>query len=62
MVQKIQDQKINNNGNIDKIISINIDKNSEADIIADLEDLPFESNYFDSFLLLEVLEHVKKSR
>ncbi len=51
--------KINNNGNIDKIISINIDKNSEADIIADLEDLPFESNYFDSFLLLEVLEHVK---
>ena len=51
--------KINNNANIDKIISINIDKNSGADIIADLEGLPFESNYFDSFLLLEVLEHVK---
>lgn len=46
----------------EKIVSINMDKNSEADIISDLEDLPFVDGNFDSFLLLEVLEHVKSPK
>ena len=44
---------------INQIISINIDPNSNADYIEDLEKLSFKNENFDSFLLLEVLEHVK---
>ena len=51
--------KIKSTENIDEIITINKDPNSKAKIISDLNHLPFENNYFDSFLLLEVLEHVK---
>lgn len=43
----------------EKIVSINMDRNSEADIISNLENLPFADDNFDGFLLLEVLEHVK---
>jgi ubiquinone/menaquinone biosynthesis C-methylase UbiE len=46
----------------EKIISVNIDKSSNADIISNLENLPIENNYFDSFLLLEVLEHVQNPK
>ena len=46
----------------EQIVSINIDKNSGANVICDLEDLPHQENDFDGFLLLEVLEHVKNPK
>ncbi|MAO32551.1 MAG: hypothetical protein CL824_03500 [Crocinitomicaceae bacterium] len=51
--------KIKFTNNIDEIISINKDPNSQAQVISDLKNLPFKDEYFDSFLLLEVLEHVE---
>ena len=51
--------KIKFTNNIDEIISINKDPNSKAQVISDLKNLPFKDEYFDSFLLLEVLEHVE---
>ena len=51
--------KIKFTENIDEIITINKDPNSQAKVISDLKNLPFKDEYFDSFLLLEVLEHVE---
>jgi len=42
-----------------KRLSVNLDKNSNPDFIADLENkLTFESNKYDGALLINVLEHI----
>lgn len=50
---------IKKTNNIEKIVVINIDEKSKPDIVANLEKIPVSENYYDSFLLIEVLEHVE---
>lgn len=50
---------IKKTNNIQEIVVINIDERSKPDIVANLEKIPVSENSYDSFLLIEVLEHVE---
>lgn len=41
-----------------KLMSIDIDKNREPDIICDVKNMPFKNNNFDIIVCAEILEHV----
>jgi ubiquinone/menaquinone biosynthesis C-methylase UbiE len=45
--------------NVEEFLYLNNDKTTKPDILAEAQEIPFESDYFDFVLLIEVLEHVK---
>lgn len=50
--------KIKKNNLINNVNYINLDQKSDPDILANLNDIPVEAGFYDSFLLIETLEHI----
>jgi SAM-dependent methyltransferase len=45
-----------------RLVTVNIDRSSRPDVLADVAALPFGSGQFDAAILSEVLEHVRNPR
>ena len=43
----------------DSIVYLNVDASTKPDFLADAENLPFENESFDTFMLIEIIEHLK---
>lgn len=50
--------KIKKNNLIKEVNYINLDEKSHPDILANLNNIPVEAEFYDSFLLIETLEHI----